>query len=153
MPYGSFLRTNYRTTGAELDIDAIGRGFTRGSGYGGTGDYNLWWGGFVVFSFNGHNGSAADQQSVIDSCYWVSVTDIFNSYYGAARASLTGFKVMPVYAGPRYTSAQAGAYARVGWSVSDSLIFFKIGSQASLSVPNSTCSARIIAAGFIVSGP
>lgn len=151
---GAYLRTNYRTTGLELDINAIGEGFLKGSWAGGSGIEGRQWGGLVMYSVNASTmGSGADKTSVAESCDFMSMTDVMASYWGA-NVWGGGFKMVPVWVGLRYAkTSMANIGGAGGWaSASDSLIMVMVGGSGESAVA-STQSARYVVVGFICSGP
>jgi hypothetical protein len=106
----SFLRTNYRLTGKQLDYDAIGGALIRGSGiYGGaaggggvaSGVVNPYpYGGFVLINVVGSDGGAGIAQSSAGIPTGASGYAYFNSAYGILSRMYgegkSGYAVLPV---------------------------------------------------------
>jgi hypothetical protein len=113
----SFLRTNYRTTGKEIDIDAIGGGIVAGSWGGGAGT-NRPFGGFIMGSFNG---------SIYATYHIVSAYGAMSEYFGSGQFD-SGYKIFPIAIWD--ASVPVGATTSVNykflWSVSGSLFNVKI---------------------------
>lgn len=144
---GGYLRTNYRTTGAQLDPTAIGGGYPYGSVMGGSNLEGRYWGGFIINSF-----------SAIDSVWQVMpLTDMIFSYWGAGYDS--GYRIVPIGIQLRYIDASAtGSAGPCGcWfsmtDSTDSTINIGVCIGGSLSGAASSCSAAFIVAGFICSAP
>jgi hypothetical protein len=158
----SYLRTNYRLTGKELDIDAIGGalGESAGSFAGGPGT-NRPFGGFIMGSYNG---------AAYATYHVISAYGAMSAYYGGGMFN-SGYKIFPFMV--KNASVPIGGTASVlyfyNWSVSGSLfniIGIKISgvSISGTGVTNTNAlgiasgfasgeTIHIIWAGFIVSGP
>jgi len=150
---GQFLRTNYRVTGQQLDITAIGGGFQKGCARGGSGLEGKMWGGLIMYSVNATTmGSAIDKTSVAESCDWYSVPDIMASYF-EPNAFGGGYKMVPVWVGIRYVKCSIlNIGGGGGWaSATDSLVAVIIGGSGASAVA-STQSAYYQVVGFICSG-
>lgn len=165
----SFLRTNYRLTGKEIDIDAIGgaMGESVGSFAGGPGT-NRPFGGFIMGSFN------STAYSVIHP---ISAYGAMSEYFGDGQFD-SGYKIFPVMI--RNASIPVGGTASVYYDFIGSMsgsLFWVIGVKmsyfsqmldstidltatqsiagiiANISVFASNESIHFHWAGFIVSGP
>ena len=156
---GSYLRTNYRRTGAQLDINAVGGGIAQGSWGGGSGT-PLAYGGLVMGSFN---------SAVLSIIHPISAFGAMSAFYGSGLFG-AGYKIFPINV--KNASAPNDAVASVQyiyhWTVTGS-IFYVIGNKMSaylisvtglsgpvLGVPSafaSNESAHFVWAGFIVSAP
>lgn len=150
---GSYLRTNYRITGRELDIDAIGGGVFQGSwGYAGSGPgTRREYGGFVMGS--------ADYLSVNPT---IGTFSMLSMYYGSGWFG-EGYRVFPFAA----FQVGTGTHLYVQWSISataaDSNIYFKtyvltgdastFETAAVVFTGASGSDVNLVWAGFIVSAP
>jgi hypothetical protein len=109
----SYLRTNYRITGKEIDIDAIGGGVIAGSWGGGAGTDRAF-GGFIMGSFNG---------SAYATYHIISAYGAMSQFYGSGKFD-SGYKIFPFMV--KDASVPVGGTTSVGydyyWSVSGSLI-------------------------------
>lgn len=157
----SYLRTNYRISGKELDYDAIGGGVVAGSWGGGAGT-NRGFGGFIMGSFN---------STVASTIHPISAYGAMSEYFGDGEFG-SGYKIFPLMV--KNASVPYGGTASVGyefhWSMSGS-IFWVMGVKKSLisitgtgldaatnAVPAASLfasneSAHFVWAGWIVSGP
>jgi len=119
---GSYLRTNYRITGKELDAEAIGGGVVQGSWGGGAGTRREY-GGFIMGSFN---------STVYSVIHPISAYGAMSEYFGDGMFD-SGYKIFPfaIWNG----SIPIGGTASVGyhfmWTVSGSL-FWVIGNKQSV---------------------
>jgi len=144
-----FLRTNYRTTGAQLGPYAIGGGVVAGSWGGGIGGGARYWGGLIMGSFYNSMGAST-------ACYFaVSSPDAIASYFGAEHplASVSGIRIQPFMA---EVLMQKASLKLGNWlSLSDSIIMFFLGSTlaGTAAVSSASTIARLVWAGFICSGP
>ena len=143
----SYLRCNYRLTGKQIDIDAIGGGIALGSWGGGAGT-NRAFGGFIMGSINANN------SVITDSAYGA-----MSHYYGDGQFG-SGYKVVPVafqYLGGSvdykvYTtmSFDGSVFALIPYKIYD------IGSAASITTSMSvgdSISVALVWAGWVVSAP
>lgn len=142
----SYLRTNYRLTGRELDITAIGGGVVEGSWGGGPGTRRAH-GGFIMGSVN-----------VLNSIYKQSAYGAMSAYYGEGAFG-SGYKVWPIAIVVRGGSVPLEVFPT---GSIDSVFCLlprlraEIGSAASIAWTTSigdSYSINVIWAGFIVSGP
>jgi len=146
MPAGGYLRTNYRTTGGQIDLTVIGGGKQYGSAAGGAGwaVMGRFWGGFVANSISG-----------VNSIFSIGpLTDIIYSWCGAGFDS--GYKVVPLgILIQRLNSVGATFPVGLNWSLTDSTgsIICVYPHQGSISTVESSVSAAFILAGFICSTP
>ena len=140
---GGFLRTNYRTTGAQLAHTAIGGGYPYGSVMGGSNLEAQFWGGFIINSV-----------SAVNTTFQVQpLTDMIYSYWGGGYDS--GYRIVPIGLQLRYASASvlpAGMWFSMTDST-DSTINVGICVNLSQSGAQSSYSGAIIVAGFICSAP
>lgn len=156
---GSYLRTNYRITGREINADAIGGGAALGSWGGGAGTRREH-GGFIMGSFN---------SAVLSVIHPISAYGAMSEYYGGGLFD-SGYKIFPLMV--RNASVPNGGTASVGYffdaTVTGSL-FYVVGNKASAhlisaatqsgpvmgspSVLASNESVHIVWAGFIASSP
>ncbi len=156
---GSYLRTNYRIGGRELDIDGIGGGAVEGSWGGGAGTRREY-GGFIMGSFN---------SAVLSVIHPISAYGAMSEYYGDGLFD-SGYKIFPMVV--RDASVPIGGTTSVAYfymaTVTGSL-FYVLGNKASahlisaatqsgpvLGAPSvfaSNESAHFVWAGFIASGP
>lgn len=94
----SFLRTNYRITGRELDPDAIGDGIILASIGGGAGAAGKRYGGFIMFS-GAFSTLASEASTVTGATGYValSTVSILASFYGCDDPNLdSGYKFLPL---------------------------------------------------------
>jgi len=112
----SYLRCNYRITGKQLDIDAIGGGVALGSWGGGSGT-NRAFGGFIMGSYNG---------AAYATYHVISAYGAMSQYFGSGQFD-SGYKIFPFAIWD--ASVPIGGTTSVGykylWSISGSLIFVK----------------------------
>lgn len=152
---GSFLRTNYRQTGGEVDMVALGRGILLASAAGGAGTTKPY-GGMLVLSMSGSfNGAGA----FTDSTYGT-----MSLYYGGAAFN-SGYKFMPLIIQTlsigtvavtdliNGTSAPRFILANVTFNGSIWLISAIKQSAAGSCTAASQVDARLLVMGFIVSAP
>lgn len=160
----SYLRTNYRLTGKEIDVDAIGGGVVAGSWGGGAGT-NSPFGGFIMGSF---------ASTVLSALHPISAYGAMSEYFGGGQFG-SGYKIFPfaIWDGSVPLGGGVSVNYKYLWSVSGSL-FWVIGlkfSEVLASVSGtagveatvidrlvatafaSNESVHIVWAGFIVSGP
>lgn len=114
---GSYLRTNYRITGRELDITALGEAVMQGSwGYAASGPgTRREHGGFIMGSMGG----------VASVNPTISAYGAMSEYYGDGLFG-SGYKIFPIVAYPGDT----GSLAVIQWSISataaaNSMIYFR----------------------------
>ena len=141
---GSYLRTNYRITGKELDITAIGGGVPLSSWAGGAGTRREF-GGLVMGSVN-----------AVDSVFSLPATQVMASFYGATIASAmnSGYKFVPIGFQIRYVVGSVTAPHPAGiWATLDDSAAMVLIGGSDVSQVTSSISAHFIYAGFIVSGP
>ena len=153
------MRTNYRITGKELDVDAIGGGAVLGSWGGGAGTRREF-GGFVMGSFN---------SAVLSVIHPISAYGAMSQYYGDGLFD-SGYKIFPIII--RNASVPADAITSVAYFYAATMTgstFYVVGNKASslmlsaatqsgpvmgaASVFASNESAHFVWAGFVVSGP
>ena len=156
---GSYLRTNYKISGRELDIDAMGGGVALGSWGGGAGTRREH-GGFVMGSFN---------SAVLSVIHPISAYGAMSEYYGSTMFD-SGYKIFPIII--RNASVPADAITSVTYFYAATMTgstFYVIGNKGSslmlsaatqsgpvLGAPSvfaSNESAHFVWAGFVVSGP
>ena len=109
----SYLRTNYRITGKELDADAIGGGVVLGSWGGGAGT-NRAFGGFIMGSYNG---------SAYATYHVISAYGAMSEYYGSGQFD-SGYKIFPFAVWDASVPVGGGVSVnyKYYWSVSGSLM-------------------------------
>lgn len=135
------LRTNYRKTGAELDLAAIGGGAYRGSQAAGSGTEGRWWGGHIILSHAVQTAAA----------YWAgSCQDFLASAIGAAAAT-AGVAIIPYAINVKDWTCSVPLGAQFA-SVSQCCVNF-VFRGASTTAQTSTMSVHFVWAGFIASGP
>lgn len=112
----SYLRCNYRITGKQIDIDAIGGGIVAGSWGGGPGT-NRAFGGFIMGSYNG---------PAYATYHVISAYGAMSQYFGSGQFD-SGYKIFPFAVWD--ASVPIGGTASVGykylWSVDGSLIYIR----------------------------
>lgn len=148
---GSYLRTNYRITGGELDANALGGGLVQGSWGGGAGTRKQY-GGFIMGSF---------ASTMLTTTTPISAYGAMGSYYGDGLFG-PGYKIFPfaVLDG----SVPVGGTASVQYiyaASTDGSIFYVKGIKISQSGTAkagavgfaSEEAVHFVWAGFIVSGP
>jgi len=95
----SYLRTNYRLTGAELDVDAIGGGFLQASNAGGAGTWSPH-GGFILVSLPVSASAIMDASAGITAnrsgCYTLSTLGLLSLYYGSGVFG-GGYVAQPIF--------------------------------------------------------
>jgi len=141
---GSYLRTNYRITGKELDITAIGGGVPLSSWAAGAGTRREF-GGFVM-------GSVA---TALASVYSLPATQVMASYYGETIAigMDSGYKFVPIAFQLRIVGEDASTSIHAMWATLDgSAAMVHVGGSG-YSVLQSTVTLNFVYAGFIVSSP
>jgi hypothetical protein len=142
----SYLRTNYRLTGKELDITAIGGGIVEGSWGGGPGTDRAH-GGFIMGSVNVQN-----------SIYQQSAYGAMSAYFGSGIFD-SGYKIWPVNVVIKAGSVPLEVFPTGSITSVFALIprlRYEIGSAGSIAWTYSigdSYSMNLIWAGFIVSGP
>lgn len=96
---GSYLRTNYRSTGGELDIIGIGGGILLASNAGGAGTKRAF-GGFILVSLPVSASAIMDASAAVTAnrsgCYTLSTYALLSLYYGTAEATV-GCKAFPLW--------------------------------------------------------
>ena len=162
MATGQFLRTNYRRTGREINIDTLGKAFLLASGHGGAGTLKP--GGGIIYT--SMSGSFADAGASLSNCFAWSTIELLQSYYGDGIYG-SGYRFLPVIVQIQsYSDTSAGVGAGgasnaisrfhcINIGTSDSVFWFS-GVQVSATPTVSamgSADARIIVFGFIVSGP
>lgn len=118
----SYLRTNYRVTGRQIDITAIGGALASVGSFGGGAGTAREYGGFIMGSF------ASAVYSVIHP---ISAFGAMSQYYGSGKFG-SGYRIFPIMI--KNASQPIGGTASVHyefhWSVSGSL-FWIIGTKLS----------------------
>jgi len=112
----SYLRCNYRITGKEVDIDAIGGGIALGSWGGGSGT-NRAFGGFIMGSYNG---------PAYATYHIISAYGAMSQYFGSGQFD-SGYKIFPfaVWDASVPIGGTASVAYQYAWSVSGSLIMIR----------------------------
>jgi len=112
----SYLRTNYRITGKELDADAVGGGVVLGSWGGGAGT-NRAFGGFIMGSYNG---------AAYATYHVISAYGAMSQYYGSGQFD-SGYKIFPfaVWDASVNLTGDVSVNYKYLWSASGSLIIIK----------------------------
>lgn len=143
---GSYLRTNYRITGRELDITALGEAVMKGSwGYVGSGPGTR----------REHGGLIMGSSSAYSVNPTISAYGAMSEYYGGGLFG-SGYKIFPIAAHQHAT----GSAFQLQWSISataaaDSNIYFQMWlvSDSSTFTGLSGSSKEFMWVGLIVSGP
>lgn len=139
----SYLRTNYRLTGGQLDIDAIGGGIPAASIFGGAGTLDRH-GGLIMGSF----------ASEVDTYFDQSAFGAMSDWYGSVFATMldSGHRIMPMGAQVRLLITSVTNQLLLTGSVAgDSRFRVYIGNSGSL--PTSTSSLGLVWWGLIISTP
>lgn len=156
----SYLRTNRRLTGRELDADAIGGGIVNWlEGSMGSPLINRgarWHGGFVLFSI----------QNVNSGIISIAADSIIAQFYGVTFASnvldgATGYKVVPVAVYGISEMSYLHAYAPTFSMGTDSIAFIAVRktslstgpSEIVLTLQAASVSQHLVCVGLIVSVP
>lgn len=148
---GSYLRTNYRVTGAQLDAEALGGGVVQGSWGGGAGTRREY-GGLIMGSFN---------SAVLSAVHPISAYGAMSEYYGGGLFD-SGYKIFPfaIFDGSVPVGGTASVQYIYGATITGSLFYVKgIKMSQSGTVKAgalgfaSNESAHFVWAGFIVSAP
>jgi hypothetical protein len=100
---GAYLRTNWRQTGTTLELDAVGRGITQGSAFGG-GGWKLPNGGLIWHKISGVGASVAVHNGV----YSIGADSVLASVFGVDGFGGVGYKILPIGIFPQFISATAG---------------------------------------------
>lgn len=144
----SYLRTNYRITGKELDINAIGGGVELGSYLGSVGTRREY-GGFIMGSISA---SVAGEGATIEA------SDALSAYYGEGMFG-AGYRIMPIVAHQVGTGTAFVVHGSCD-ADGDSNMYFNFMALtvdgASNPIPGVVVAgseAHIVWAGFIISGP
>lgn len=166
---GTLVRTNYRRTGAVLDITAIGGGIPLASIHGGAGT-QLPYGGAILYSFADTIAEATAAASLAGiSSRWVqSAYGIMSAFYGSTMF-ISGYKFQPLavyFISVTGLNISAGQWGNsflppiaLSLRTSGSIAIFTpllpliaTASQVSfVSLSGATMAAQIF--GFIISGP
>lgn len=145
---GSYLRTNYRISGKELDINAIGGGIALAS-YVGSAGTRREYGGFIMGSISA---------SVVGEGATITASEAMSMYYGSALFG-NGYRIMPIVAHQVGTGTAFIVHGSCD-DAGDSNIYFSFIAltvdAASNPIPGPVVGgveAHIVWAGFIISGP
>jgi hypothetical protein len=101
-----YLRTNWRQTGQNLQVDAIGRAIPQGSGFAGSGNSpKMPNGGFI---YNIVNHALGASVAVHNGVYSLGADSVLASMYGVDGFGGIGYKILPIGIFPRGISASGG---------------------------------------------
>lgn len=147
---GSYLRTNYRITGKELDDDAIGGGLSRDEGSMGSGPgATRWHGGFIMGSVN----AAWSGGAVVD----IGAFSAMSNYFGDAYVTIlnSGHRLHVIAVHQIGTACiQFYQWSLSGTAINDSGCYIKgyaLSDASAATGPSGN--AHFAWYGFIVSGP
>lgn len=143
---GSFLRTNYRQTGRELDLLAIGEGIPKSS-YGGGAGFQRGYGGFIMGSFATELVGFYAQSAIGAMSNWLGSVYVTNLD--------SGWRIAPIGYNLRLlTTSVATDVGNIFMTYSaagDSMFRFYPGQSGSFATSSS--SVGLVWWGFIISSP
>lgn len=152
---GEFLRTNYRRTGNRLDITALGRNIIVASAAGGAGTINPR-GGLIWCSMSGSFNATGQ---FAQSTYGTLSLFYGSSYFGSGYLFHPIIAYMLSFSTVALTDVAGGDsvpdFRPVNFTTSDSVWYIcamKVSAAGSATTASSV-DARLLVAGFIVSGP
>lgn len=142
----SYLRTNYRIGGRELDITALGEAVMQGSwGYAGSGPGTRREHGGLIMGSMGGIGSVSPT---------ISAYGAMSEYYGSGLFD-SGYKIFPIAAFPIGTHSAFVIQWSISATAANSMVYFKtyLVSDSSTLTGISGSNVNFVWAGLIVSAP